>query len=153
MKTRFRLSIPACCGVVLAATLAALAAPSAHAGRVHGVRANGDGSATAATGVARRGPNGGTARRAGTTSVHADGSASHSSGLSASNARGTVDSSGSASRDAAGNAQQSRTTTATSAATGNSVQASTTTTREAGVVDRDRSVTCTDAAGAVIACR
>jgi hypothetical protein len=86
--------------------------------------------------------------RAGATTRSADGSMSHQSGLQASGANGgTLDSSGGFTRSADGTIDQGRTTTA-------SGQSGTVTVDGAYTSDagRSRTVTCTDASGAVIAC-
>lgn len=136
---------------VLAGAMLASGSPAdADAASRHVVRPNSAGCATATNMRAVRGPYGGYAARAGSTSVNPDGSASHRSGFAAAGARGSVESSGSASRDASGNVTQSRSTTATSAVTGNSVQSSTSYSSGSGLT---HSATCYSAAGAVIPCR
>jgi hypothetical protein len=134
-------------GVLLAA---AFTATEAGAASRHVVRPNAAGGTTATNMRAVRGPGGGYATRAGTTSINPDGSASHRSGFAAAGTSGSAESSGSASRDASGNVTQSRSTTATSAATGNSVQSSTSYNSATGLT---HSATCYSAAGAVIPCR
>jgi len=135
-------------GALLAS--AGLATSPADAGGVRAIRANAGGGYTYGAAVGRRGPNGGIGARAGTTTVNADGSASHRSGLQASGSRGSIQSSGSATRDASGNVTQSRSTSATNAVTGNSVQSSSSYNSATGLT---RSATCYNASGAVIACR
>lgn len=164
--------------VALGAVLALAAPAEAQARTRHSVEHNADGSTTAHTGVARRGPNGGVLRgrtattdgqgntsvtsrgavvgaqcgmavRQGSTTRDADGSASHSGSLSAQNARGSLQSSGGATRNADGTVTQARTSTATSAATGNSVQTQSSYSQGSGL---SRSATCYDASGAVMAC-
>ncbi len=93
---------------------------------------------------------GGTVQRTGSTSVNADGTATHQGSFSASGARGTAQSSGSASYDPATGLTQNRASSATNAATGNSVQSSSSYSRESGL---SRSTTCYNASGATIACR
>ena len=96
-----------------------------------------------------RGPNGGTAVRAGQTTRSADGTISHQSGFAAQGAGGgSVQSSGGLTRSAAG-VNQSRATTAT-AANGNTYSGSTSYDPQTGL---SHTATCTDAAGNAIACR
>lgn len=118
--------------------------------RGRSVATDGHGNGTAVSGAGFVGPNGATGGRAGTTTVYADGSATHQSGLSASGAQGSVQSSGSATRDAAGNVTQSRSSAATNTATGNSVQSSSAYNSTTGLT---HTATCYNASGAVIACR
>ncbi len=96
-----------------------------------------------------RGPNGGSGVRAGTTSVDADGSATHRSGFEAQGAKGSVQSQGSATRDARGDVTQSRTTTATSSSTGDSATSTASYNKDTG---RTRTTSCFNASGASIAC-
>ena len=156
-----------------------LAAPAdANARTRHSVEHNADGSTTAHTGVARRGPNGavlrgrtattdgqgnasvtsrgaamgaqgGMAVRQGSTTRNADGSASYSGAVSAQNAQGSLQSNGGATRNADGTVTQGRTTTATSAATGNSVQTQSSYGKDTGLA---RSATCYDASGTAMPC-
>lgn len=112
-----------------------------------GVVTDGQGNAAAGSANCARGQNV-AGCRAGATTRNADGSASHQSGLHASGANGgTLDSSGGFTRSADGTVDQGRTTTATG-------QNGTVTVDGAYATDtgRTRTVTCTDAAGAVIAC-
>lgn len=85
--------------------------------------------------------------RAGATTRSADGSMSHQSGLHASGANGALDSSGGFTRSADGTIDQGRSTTATGQ--NGAVTVDGAYTSDAG---RSRTVTCTDASGAVIAC-
>ena len=85
--------------------------------------------------------------RAGGTTRSADGSLSHQSGLQASGANGALDSSGGFTRSADGTIDQGRSTTATGQ--NGAVTVDGAYTSDTG---RSRTVTCTDASGAVIAC-
>ncbi len=118
--------------------------------RGRSVSTDGQGNASITSRGVARGPDGGIGRRSGSSTVNANGSASHQGSFSGSNARGSISSSGTATRDAAGNASQSRSTTATNAATGNSIQTSTSYNSGSGMT---RTATCYDASGAVISCR
>lgn len=105
--------------------------------------------ATVVHGGAVRGPNGGVAARAGRTTVHADGSATHTSRMGAKRPNGaTITSQGSSVRDASGNVTASRSTNATSA-NGSTYQGSTTYNNATGSVHTG---TCRDAGGSVIPC-
>jgi hypothetical protein len=90
-------------GALSITALMTFSATEAAAASRHVVRPDAAGGATASNMRGVRGPDGGYAARAGTTSVNPDGSASHRSGFAASGARGNVESSGSATRDASGN--------------------------------------------------
>jgi hypothetical protein len=95
------------------------------------------------------GGNGGSAARAGKTTIAADGSATHQSGVVAQSAKGSVESSGGATRDAAGNVTQARSSTVTSATTGNTMNTSSSYSKDTGVT---RSASCYNASGVSIAC-
>lgn len=117
--------------------------------RGHGVKANDDGSYTAANGQAVTTRNGGQAIRGSSTTYNPDGSVYHKGGISGSNANGSVNSNGSASKDANGYVSGSRNTNATSNKTGNSYTGSTTYNSTDGVTHNG---TCMDVNGNVIAC-
>ena len=136
-------------GGVTASTVGAKQGANGTAVRGRAVRTDGQGNATAVSGAAVKGVNGGTAVRAGKTTLAADGSAQHQSGLSAQSAKGSVESSGTASRDAAGNVTQARSSTLTSATTGDTMKTSSSYSKDSGVT---RSASCYNASGASIAC-
>jgi hypothetical protein len=144
------------------------------AARARGVKTDGQGNGQAASGGVYRGPNGGTAGRAGTTTWNADGSAQHQSGGQWNGPNSSGSTQGGFVRDTDGNVSGGRTTSATGAQggsydanttygngsldrsvdatgrNGNSYQSTTTATRGEGV---DRTATCYDPNGNVIACR
>ncbi|MES1163239.1 MAG: hypothetical protein ABUL50_09275, partial [Rhizobacter sp.] len=120
-------------GGVTASAVTARQGASGAAVRGRAVRTDGQGNATAVSGAAVKGVNGGSAARAGKTTVAADGSATHQSGVAAQSAKGSVESSGSASRDASGNVTQARSSTVTSAATGNTMNTSSAYSKDTGV--------------------
>jgi hypothetical protein len=118
----------------------------AAAGQVHDREGPNGGRVVGGRGIVTDGQGNAAATSANTRS--ADGSMSHQSGLQASGANGgTLDSSGGFTRSADGTIDQGRTTTA-------SGQSGTVTVDGAYTSDagRSRTVTCTDASGAVIAC-
>lgn len=136
-------------GGVTASAVTARQGASGVAVRGRAVRTDGQGNATAVSGGAVKGVNGGSAARAGKTTVAVDGSATHQSGVTAQSAKGSLESSGSATRDAAGNVTQARSSTVTSATTGNTLNTSSSYSKDTGVT---RSASCYNAAGASIAC-
>jgi hypothetical protein len=117
--------------------------------RGRGAVENPDGSVTAGSAGAFRGPNGAKGVRGSTTTVNPDGSATRRGGFAASGENGSVQSSGSSSRSTDGSYTGQRSTTATSANTGNTYNSTTTYDPATGV---NRTVTCTNASGAAIAC-
>jgi hypothetical protein len=122
---------------------------SAEAASRRVVKTDGQGNASVASAAAVRAPNGARAVRTGKTSVAADGSAQHESGIRVQSAKGSVQSSGTSSRDAAGNVTQARSSTITSAATGDTMRTSSAYSKDTGLT---RSASCYNASGASIAC-
>jgi hypothetical protein len=117
--------------------------------RGRGAVENPDGSVTAGRAGAVRTPEGGRAARASKTTVNPDGTAQRESGVVGQSAAGGVaQTSGETTRNADGTISSDRTTQA-KAADGSTFSATTSYDAATGIT---RSTTCTNAAGAVVAC-
>jgi hypothetical protein len=118
--------------------------------RARGAKQNSDGSVTTGRTGAFKTANGAKGARASSTTVNPDGSANRRSARGASGAAGSYSTSSDVTRNADGTYSGGRTTNATRAATGNSYSGSTQIDPATG--KPVRTATCTNAAGAVIAC-
>ncbi len=118
--------------------------------RARGTRQNADGSVTTGRTGAFKTGSGASGVRGATTTVNPDGSARRQSGIAVKGARGSAASSSDVTRNADGSYSGGRTSTATNNATGNSYSGSTQIDPATG--KPVRTATCTDAAGAVVAC-